>query len=106
MGFFDFFKSKNINQGIEEYRKTEGAVLLDVRTPGEYSEGHIENSVNLPVQSIDAAEKLLPQKDTALFVYCQSGMRSAQAVRILKKMGYTNVNDVGGIMSYCGPIVR
>lgn len=41
MGFFDFLKQANINQGIEEYKKTAGAVLLDVRTPQEYQEGHI-----------------------------------------------------------------
>ncbi len=87
MGFFDFFRPKNINQGIEEYRKTQGAVLLDVRTPGEYSEGHIENSVNLPVQEIDGAGERLPDKNTALFVYCHSGVRSAHAARLLKKNG-------------------
>ena len=38
MGFFDFFKQANINQGIEEYKRTAGAVLLDVRTPQEYQE--------------------------------------------------------------------
>ena len=38
MGFFDFLKQANINQGIEEYKKTAGAVLLDVRTPQEYQE--------------------------------------------------------------------
>ena len=40
MGFFDFLKQANINQGIEEYKRTAGAVLLDVRTPQEYQEGH------------------------------------------------------------------
>lgn len=106
MGFFDFFRPKNINKGLEEYRKTQGAVLLDVRTPGEYSEGHIENSVNLPVQEIDRAGERLPDKNTALFVYCHSGVRSAHAARLLKKMGYTNVNDIGGILSYRGETVK
>ena len=41
MGFFDLFKQSNINQGIEEYKMTAGAVLLDVRTLQEYQEGHI-----------------------------------------------------------------
>ena len=44
MGFFDLFKQSNINQGIEEYKRTAGAVLLDVRTPQEYQEGHIPES--------------------------------------------------------------
>ena len=47
MGFFDFLKQANINQGIEEYKKTAGAVLLDVRTPQEYQEGHIHQKVKM-----------------------------------------------------------
>ena len=53
MGFFDFFKQSNINQGIEEYKMTAGAVLLDVRTPQEYQEGHIPESKNVPLQQLD-----------------------------------------------------
>ena len=45
MGFFDLFKQSNINQGIEEYKRTDDAVLLDVRTPQEYQEGHTKNAV-------------------------------------------------------------
>ena len=44
MGFFDLFKQSNISQGIEEYKRTDDAVLLDVRTPQEYQEGHIPES--------------------------------------------------------------
>ena len=50
MGFFDFLKQTNINQGIEEYKRIAGAVLLDVRTPREYQEGHIPESKNIPLQ--------------------------------------------------------
>ena len=50
MGFFDLFKQSNINQGIEEYKRTDDAVLLDVRTPQEYQEGHIPESKNVPLQ--------------------------------------------------------
>ncbi|WP_195979698.1 rhodanese-like domain-containing protein, partial [Blautia luti] len=49
MGFFDRFKQSNINQGIEEYKRTDDAVLLDVRTPQEYQEGHIPESKNVPL---------------------------------------------------------
>ena len=44
MGFFDFLKQPDINKGVMEYHKTNGAVLLDVRTPQEYREGHITGS--------------------------------------------------------------
>ena len=52
MGFFDLFKQSNINQGIEEYKRTGDAVLLDVRTPQEYQEGHIPESKNVPLQQL------------------------------------------------------
>ena len=44
MGFFDFLKGPDINQGVKEYSTTDGAVLLDVRTPDEYRQGHIPGS--------------------------------------------------------------
>ena len=53
MGFFDRFKQSNINQGIEEYKRTDDAVLLDVRTPQEYQEGHIPESKNVPLQQLN-----------------------------------------------------
>lgn len=47
MGFFNLLKGSDINQGLEEYKNTPGAVLLDVRTPQEYKDGHIPNSKNV-----------------------------------------------------------
>ena len=55
MGFFDFLKGPDINQGIAEYRGTQGAVLLDVRTAQEYRGGHIPGSKNIPLQSLGRA---------------------------------------------------
>lgn len=106
MSILNIFRTKDINRGIEEYKTVKGAVLLDVRTPGEYAEGHIENSVNIPLQSIAEAEKIIASKTVPIFVYCMSGARSSQAAGILKRMGYTDVNDIGGILSYKGAIVR
>lgn len=106
MGFFDFFKGADIDQGIEEYKGTDGAVLVDVRTPQEYREGHISGSKNVPLQSLDAIARVASRKETPLFVYCHSGARSRQAVGMLGRMGYTNVKDLGGIVSYTGKIIR
>ncbi|MBP1573383.1 MAG: rhodanese-like domain-containing protein, partial [Oscillospiraceae bacterium] len=53
MGFFDFLRQPDVNQGVKEYKNTTGAVLLDVRTPEEYSEGHIPESKNVPLQALD-----------------------------------------------------
>ena len=102
MGFFDFLKGPDINQGIAEWNATPGAVLLDVRTPQEYREGHIPNSVNLPLQSLGGGASVPAGKDAPLFVYCQSGARSRQAVSLLQNMGYVNVNNIGGMAAYRG----
>ena len=93
MGFFDLFKQSNINQGIEEYKRTDDAVLLDVRTPREYQEGHIPESKNVPLQQLDNIASVAKNKDIPLFVYCYSGSRSRQAPGILQRMGYSKVND-------------
>ncbi len=99
MGFFDFFRT-NINDGIKKYENTPGAVLLDVRTPEEYGDYHIKGSVNLPLDKISDVDSLIKDKTTPLFVYCYSGMRSGKAVSYLKKVGYKNASDIGGIRNY------
>ena len=104
MGIFDFFKHPDINQGVQEYKNSEGAVLLDVRSPQEYREGHIPGSKNVPLQQLDKVEEVTENKDSILYVYCHSGARSRQAVSFLKHMGYTNVHNIGGIAAYSGKV--
>ena len=106
MGFFNFLKDPDINQGVKEYRATDGAVLLDVRTPDEYRQGHIPGSKNVPLQSIDRVNAVVENKGTPIFVHCLSGARSRQAAAILKQMGYTNVKNIGGISAYAGKVER
>ena len=104
MGFFQFLKSPAIDQGIQDYKATPGAVLLDVRTPQEYREGHIPGSQNVPLQTLGAGSALTMPTDTPLFVYCYSGARSRQAVGLLTRMGYTNIQNIGGISAYTGKV--
>ena len=106
MGFFDFFKQPDINQGVKDYTATPSAVLLDVRTSEEYRGGHIPGSKNVPLQVIDKVVSVVENKDTMLYVYCQSGARSRQATSMLQGMGYTNVNNIGGIAAYSGKVAR
>ena len=106
MGFFDFFKQPDINQGVKDYQATPGAILLDVRTTQEYEDGHIPGSKNIPLQVIDKIASVAENKDTVLYVYCQSGARSRQATSMLQGMGYTNVNNIGGIAAYSGKVAR
>lgn len=102
MGFFDFLKTPDINAGLERFRAAAGAMLLDVREADEYADGHIPGSVNLPLSSLATAEITVPDPETPLFIYCLSGARSAQAQARLKKMGYKNVENIGGIRGYRG----
>ena len=104
MGIFDFFKHPDINQGVQEYKNAAGAVLLDVRTPQEYREGHIPGSQNVPLQQLGKVEEVTENKDAVLYVYCRSGARSRQAVSLLQAMGYTNVHNIGGIAAYSGKV--
>ena len=104
MSFFDFFRQTDINQGVKEYQQREGALLLDVRTPQEYRDGFIPGSKNFPLQVIDKVEAVVENKDTALYVYCYSGARSRQAASLLQHMGYSNVNNIGGIAAYHGKV--
>ena len=106
MGFFDFLKQPDINRGIQEFMNVEGAVLLDVRTPQEYQEGHIPGSKNVPLQTIDKVDSIVENKDTVLYVYCHSGARSRQAASLLQYMGYSNVTNIGGITAYSGKVER
>ena len=106
MGFFDFLKGPDINQGVKEYSVTDGAVLLDVRTPDEYRQEHIPGSKNIPLQSINKVAGVIDNKATPIFVLCLSGARSRQASAILQQMGYTNVKIIGGISTYAGKVER
>lgn len=73
-------------------------IVIDVRTPDEYSEGHLDGAVNIDIQSPDFGTILsqLPT-DGEYVVYCRSGNRSAQAVEIMKASGFTNVTDAHGM---------
>ena len=106
MGIFDFFKKPDMNQGIKEFMANPGALLLDVRTPAEFSSGHIPGSQNVPLQDLDEVEFLADNKDVRIYVYCLSGARSREATGLLHRMGYPNVTNLGGISAYTGKVER
>ena len=74
----------------------EGAIILDVRTKGEYASGHIRGSVNISVDQLSANLHRLPNKQVPIITCCASGMRSASAKSILKTQGYARVYNGGG----------
>ncbi len=98
------YQKKEMNAGLEEFRATPNALLVDVRNPSEYNGGHIPGSVNFAMSRIlKEGEEEFPDKSQPLFVYCQSGARSARAGKLLELMGYESIVDLGGISEYTGP---
>ena len=82
--------------------------LLDVRTPEEFASGHLDGAANISVQTLAQRLADVP-RDQPIVVYCRSGNRSAQAAQILAQAGYTNVYDLGGIITWEAagyPVVR
>ena len=74
----------------------QGAIILDVRSKGEYSGGHINGSMNISVDTLSSNLSKLKDKNKTIITCCASGMRSASAKNILKSNGYTNVYNGGG----------
>lgn len=76
-------------------------LILDVRNPEEYVQGHIPNSINIPNPTITNREiPELPDKNQTLLVYCRSGQRSRIAAKKLAVLGYQDVKDFGGILDW------
>ena len=102
-------KTSVIDLGVKEYkrRRLSGkAVLLDVRTEEEYSEGHIPGSINISLQDIDKVTSVIENKDRPIYVHCQSGIRSSQARDRLRELGYTNIKNIGGFAEYSGKVEK
>ena len=100
------FHRPNMDEGVQMYRDTAGAVLVDVREPGEYAAGHIPGAILIPNEAINSEPpKALPDFDQIILIYCRSGNRSKQAAEKLAAMGYTNIYEFGGINTWDGEIV-
>ena len=74
----------------------EGAIIIDVRSPGEFAGGHIEGSVNIPLDRLENNLGKLKDKQQHIITCCASGMRSGSAKSLLKSKGYENVYNGGG----------
>jgi phage shock protein E len=91
MNFLELIFGKKVN--LQEVISN-GAVILDVRTKGEYQSGHIRNSINIPVDKLPQNIKKL-DKNKPIITCCASGSRSASARRILKSNGFEQVYNGG-----------
>ena len=94
------YETIDTNQALEIIN--DGAVLLDVRTIEEYNREHIPNAINIPLDQIDTINY---DKDTKIIVYCQTGVRSKEAVSKLADMGYTSLYNLdGGLLNWGGTL--
>jgi len=111
MGYYDVMPELDINEQLEDLANVRNVVLVDVRTPEEYSEGHIPGAIN-----IDAAlcgrsnqayvESILTDKTAHICMYCFSGARSGMASAYLRQMGYDRAVNIGGFEGYEGPLEK
>lgn len=73
-----------------------GALVIDVRSPGEFSSGHLAKAINIPLDEIETVlPKRVKDKNQVLLLHCASGMRSGMAKGKLQGMGYTNAFNLG-----------
>ena len=99
------YKQVSMEEAVQMMKEQSGYIILDVRTPEEYSQGHIPNAINLPNENIGSADMAqLPKKDQLIFVYCRSGRRSKEAAQKLVNLGYTNIVEMGGILDWKGEL--
>lgn len=95
-------KEINIEELNQIIKTNQNIILLDVRSPQEYKEGHLMGAINIPLYELETNYKnKLNDKKEVVIVYCQSGIRSKKAIKILQKYGFTNLyhlkNGLDGI---------
>ena len=94
MGLLSMLGIGGKSESVKEYMD-KGAVIIDVRTVGEFREGHIKNSKNIPLDNIFSKVNEIKRLEKPVIVCCRSGMRSAQAASILKNNGIDVMNGGG-----------
>jgi len=91
----------SVNETYEKARSDTSILLLDVRTPEEYADGHIANTMLIPVQELaQRIDELAPYKTKTIIAICRSGNRSGKAAELLGSQGYTVFNMEGGMLKW------
>ena len=94
MGIFgNIFGGSSTNENLATL-VNEGAFLVDVRSPGEFADGNVKGSVNIPLDQVQNQLAKFKEKEN-IVVFCRSGNRSSQAKSILEQNGFTNVTNGG-----------
>lgn len=90
-------KEINFNEAMDIIKKHTDAILLDVRSQQEFSEGHLPGAICIPVYNLSKnIGKIVKNRDNIIIVYCQTGSRSKKATKILDDLCYTNVYSIKG----------
>lgn len=92
-------ESEKIPDKVVEVADTSSPIIIDVRSPGEFSYGAYPDAINIPLDSLDSRIDELGDKDREITLYCASGARSGYGARILESLGFTNIKNGGGLMS-------
>ena len=101
------YRQISMDEAVKTMKDEKNYIILDVRRPDEYSEGHIPGAINVPNEEIGSAEIAeLPDKSQLILVYCRSGRRSKEASEKLVKLGYTGIVEFGGILDWKGEIEK
>ena len=105
-GMRNSYRQISQEEAAEMMRRDDGHVVVDVRRQDEYDAGHIPGAILIPNETIGTSPpKELPDPDQIILIYCRSGNRSKQAAQKLFDMGYTNLYEFGGIITWTGEIV-
>ncbi len=105
-GMVNSYKQITQEEAKEMMKRDDGHLIVDVRRPDEFAEGHIPGAINVPNEEIaDVQPAALTDPEQILLIYCRSGRRSKEAAQKLFDMGYRNVYEFGGIIDWTGETV-
>ena len=100
------FQSSSINlsqdQAYNQLKNDASILVIDVRTKEEFDDGHIIGSINVDIygEFLQDIQHTCPNQDQLIFIVCASGSRASSAVSMMRKIGYTNVFNIGGMGSW------
>lgn len=95
----------SVDEALRMWQNKE-AILIDVRTPAEYRDGHIPGVANIPLDELEKRVGEVP-KDKKVVLICRTGNRSAQGTKLLRSKGFSNVyNSTSGMTSWKGPVTK
>ena len=101
------YRQISMDKAVKMMKDEKNYIILDVRRPDVYAEGHIPGAINVPNEEIGTAEiSELLDKSQLILVYCRSGRRSKEASKKLAGLGYTNIVEFGGINDWNGEIEK